>query len=169
MKEDVGVLAVFSFFRPTRIEHRMFWLTEASISCRILSAVATNEHPDSASSPTRLQSIGGGGKSREPDRCSPDTTGPMVPKDPAAGAASLGAPLLGTSMSVPRFTKSRSKPTMPCDEPLAPGVTRTGASRASDLGSSDVGDSTMARSPMLAANDATKGGRRDVAGRTTNR
>jgi hypothetical protein len=170
MKEDGGVLVVFfSFFRPTRIGHRMLRLTEARISCRILSTVATYEHLDSASSPTRLQSIGGGGKPRELDRCSPNTTGPVVPKDPGAGAASLRAALPGTSMLVPRFTKSRSKPPVACDEPSAPGITRTGASHASDLGSSNAGDSTMARSPMLTANDATKGGRRDVTGGTTNR
>jgi hypothetical protein len=159
----------FSSFRPTHIGHRMFRLTEASISCRILSAVVTYEHRNSDSSPTHLQSIGGGGKLREPDKCSPDTTGPVVPKGPGAGAASLEAGLPGTSMLVPRFTKSRSKPPVACDEPSAPGITRTGASHASDLGSSNAGDSTMARSPMLTANDATKGGRRDVTGGTTNR
>jgi hypothetical protein len=51
----------------------------------------------------------------------------------------------------------------PCDVLLAPGVTRTGASHASDVGSSDAGDCTTARSPMLVDDDATNGGHGDVA------
>jgi hypothetical protein len=52
----------------------MLRLTEASVSCNNLSAVATCEHANSASSPTRLQSIGGGRKLREPGTCSPRST-----------------------------------------------------------------------------------------------
>jgi hypothetical protein len=37
----------------------MFWWTEVSASCSNLSAAATYEHADSASSCTRLQLIGG--------------------------------------------------------------------------------------------------------------
>jgi hypothetical protein len=100
----------FSFFRPTRIRRRMFRLTEASISYSNLSAMVTCEHADSASSPTCLLFIGRGGKPREPDRCSLDTLGPTVSKDPWAGAALPSVALPGTLMPVPRFTKSHSKP-----------------------------------------------------------
>jgi hypothetical protein len=86
------------FFRLTLIGRRMFRSTEASISCSNLSATVTYEHMDSASSPTRLQLIGDGRITREPDRCSPDTPRPAVPKDPRARAASPEAALLGTSM-----------------------------------------------------------------------
>jgi hypothetical protein len=100
----------FSFFRPTRIEPRMFWSTDASVSCNNISAVATCEHMDLASSPNRLQSISGGGMPGEPGRCSPDTPGPTVPKDPGAGATLPRAALPGTLMPAPHLTKSCSKP-----------------------------------------------------------
>jgi hypothetical protein len=51
-----------SLSRLTQIRHRMFWWTKVSVSCSILSAVATCEHIDSASSPTCLQLMCGGGK-----------------------------------------------------------------------------------------------------------
>jgi hypothetical protein len=54
---------------------------------------------------------------------------------------------------------------VPCDVPSTRGVTEISAPRASDVDSSDAGDSTMARSPTLATGDATRGGHRDVAGR----
>jgi hypothetical protein len=50
--------------------------------------------------------------------------------------------------------------------PSALDVTRTSASRASDVGYSDIGDSTMARSCTFVVDDATKGRHRDVTGCT---
>jgi hypothetical protein len=84
--------------------------TEASVSCSNLSEAVTCEHVDSASSPTHLQSIGGGEKPREPDRGSPDTTGLEVPENPRVRAVSHGAALHGTSMLAPCLTKSRDRP-----------------------------------------------------------
>jgi hypothetical protein len=130
----------------------MFWSTKASISCSTLSVVVTCELADLASSPTYLYSIGGGLK---PGEHGLEILRPTVPKHPGAGAASPGAALLRTSMPVSRFTKSCSKPLAPspswgpapdtsmqeapCDRPSAPSVTRTRASHASDVGSSDMG------------------------------
>jgi hypothetical protein len=94
----------FSFFRPTRMS------TEASVSCSNLSAAADYEHADSASSPTHLQSIGGGRKTGDPERCSPDTPRPVVPKDLGDGAASPGAALLGTSMLASHHTNPAASP-----------------------------------------------------------
>jgi hypothetical protein len=82
---------IFSLVRLTRIKCRMFWWTEASISCSNLSAVATNEHADSVSSPTWLQLMGGCEELRELNKYSPDTPRPVPPEDPGAGAASPGA------------------------------------------------------------------------------
>jgi hypothetical protein len=56
----------------------MFRWTEASISCSNLSAAATCERADSASSSTRLKLMGGGGEPEEPGRYSPDTPGLKV-------------------------------------------------------------------------------------------
>jgi hypothetical protein len=153
----------------------MFWSTEASVSCSNLSMVATYEHVDTASCPTRLQLIGGGGKPGELDRCSPHSPRPTVPKDLRAGVTSPRAPLPGISMSAPRLTKSHSKPPVsslsygsapststqvaPYDGPSAPSVIRADSSRASDVGPSNAGDSATARSPTLTADNATKGGR----------
>jgi hypothetical protein len=99
-----------SFFRLTRIGRWMLQSTEASVLCNNVSAVVTCEHVNSDSSPTHLQSIGRGQKAGDPDRCSLDTHGHAVPKDPRAGAASHGVALPRTSMLVPRITKSHSKP-----------------------------------------------------------
>jgi hypothetical protein len=153
----------------------MFWSTEASVSCNNLSMVATYEHVDTTSCPTRLQLIGGGRKPGELDRCSPHSPRPTMPKDPRAGVASPRAPLLGISMSTPRLTKSHSKPPVsslscgsapststqvaPYDGPSAPSIIRADSSRASDVGPSNAGDSATARSPTLAADNATKDGR----------
>jgi hypothetical protein len=158
----------------------MFRSTEANISCSNLSIAVTCEHTDSASSPTCLQSIGTCRKPGEPSRSSPDNTRPVVPMDPGGGTASPGATLPGTLMPAPRLTKSHNKPltsslswgptpststqAMPCDTPSTPGITRTGASHASDVGSSNIRDSTTARLPMLIPNNATKGRRGDVTG-----
>jgi hypothetical protein len=87
----------------------MFWWTEASISCSNLSAVATNEHADSVSSPTWLQLMGGCEELRELGKYSPDTPRPVPPDDPGAGAASPGAALPETPALVLRATKSHSK------------------------------------------------------------
>jgi hypothetical protein len=88
----------------------MFRSIDASISYKNLSMMVTCEHADSASSPTRLQSIGGGGKPGEPHRCNPNTLEPAVPKDPGVAAASPGAALQGTFMSVLRFTECHNNP-----------------------------------------------------------
>jgi hypothetical protein len=55
-------------FRLTRIGCRMFWSIETSVLCDNLSMEATRENADSASSPTHLQLIGGGGKPRETNK-----------------------------------------------------------------------------------------------------
>jgi hypothetical protein len=68
----------------------MFRSTEANVSCNNLSVAATHEHVNSASSLTRLQSIGGGRMLREPDRSSLDTPGPAALMNPGARAASPG-------------------------------------------------------------------------------
>jgi hypothetical protein len=175
----------------------MFQSTEASILCNNLSVVVTCEHGNSTSSPTHLQLIGGGGNSVEPGRCSPDTPRLTTPDDPGPGAASPRVALSGTPMPVPRDTKSHSKPptslvswgpapstsTLPApyDMPSAPGISGIGTSRASNVGSSDAGDSTdttighgepgatTSRLPMLAAEDGTEGRHRDIAGHAEGR
>jgi hypothetical protein len=53
--------------------------------------MATREHADSTSSPTRLQLMGGGGKTGEPDKYSPDTPGPTAAEDLDAGGTLRGA------------------------------------------------------------------------------
>jgi hypothetical protein len=65
----------------------MFWLTEANVSCNNLSVVVTCEHVSSASSPTHLQSIGGGRMLGQLGKRSPNNPEPMAPDDPGAGAA----------------------------------------------------------------------------------
>jgi hypothetical protein len=183
------------FFRLIRIECWMFLPTEANVSCSNLSAAATCEHMDYALSPTHLQSIGGGDKSGEPDRCSPDTPRLVALEDPGARVTSPRVALLRTSMSLPRLTKSHSKllasslswgstPStstlvMPYDVPSSPSITRTHASCASNVGSSDAEGSigatagrsepgvTTGRLPTLVTDDATKGGCRDVTGHVT--
>jgi hypothetical protein len=110
VEEARGMRARFSsLFRLTLIKRRMFWLTEASMSCNHLSTVATDEHVDSASSPTRLQLLDGGGKLGDPGRYSPDTLGPTTLEDPGAVAASSGVTLLRTPASALCTPKSRSK------------------------------------------------------------
>jgi hypothetical protein len=47
-----------SLFRLTQIRRRMFWWTEASVSCNNLSMAGTCKHVDFASNPTRLQLMG---------------------------------------------------------------------------------------------------------------
>jgi hypothetical protein len=163
------------FFRLTRIKCRVFQPTEASVSCSNLSVAATYEHVDSTSSPTHLQPIGRGGKSSELDRGSTDTPRPAMPKDAGTGATLPMVALLGTLMSAPHLNKSHSKPltsslswgpatttstmAVPCDTPSAPSVTRTSATA-----SRDRPGVTTARSPMLIADDGTKGMRGDVVG-----
>jgi hypothetical protein len=134
-----------------------------------------------------------GGRPGEPGRSSPDTPGPAVPKGLGAGAASLGAALMGTPKPAPCITMSRSEPLVsslgwgptpstsmlvtPSDAPSTPGISCTGASHASNIGSSGAGGShgtttgrgepggTMTWSPALAANDATRGKYGYVTGR----
>jgi hypothetical protein len=67
---------------------------------------------DSASSPTYLHLMGGGGRTGEPGKCSPDIPGPPVHEDLGAGAASPKVTLLGTPTPVSCTTKS-------CNELLA--------------------------------------------------
>jgi hypothetical protein len=110
-----------------------------------------------------------------------------VPEGPGAGATLLGAALPGTPKLAPHITKSHSEPPVsspswgpapststlaaPSDAPSAP---HTSYTRASGVGSSSAEVSrgattdrgqprgTMARSPMLTANDATMGTYRNV-------
>jgi hypothetical protein len=170
----------------------MFWPNDASVSCSNLFATATYEPAESASSPTHL--LGGGEKPREPKRGSPETPGLTMPEDPGAGAASPRVGLPGTSMSAPCFTKSRNKPlasslswglapststlAVPFDTPSALGIIGASSSRASDVRSTNVGDSTGAtgghrrpevttdRLPRLATNNATKDRCGNVTGHT---
>jgi hypothetical protein len=79
--------------------HRIFWWTEANVSCNH-SAVATCEHVDSASSPTCLQLIDGDGNPGKPGKHSPDIPEPPTLEGPRVVAASPEAP---------RSTKSRSE------------------------------------------------------------
>jgi hypothetical protein len=123
-----------------------------------------------------------------------DTLGPVDLEDPGAGAASPGAALLGTPMPAPRITKSCSEPPVslfgwgsaPSTSTLAAtsnapstlDISCTDASHSFDVGSFNTGDScsattdrgkprgTMARSPTLAADDATRGRHGDVTGCT---
>jgi hypothetical protein len=95
-----------SLFRLIRIGCWMFWWTDATISCSNISMAVTCEHADSASSPTRLQLMGGGGEPREPGKYNLDIPRPTVLEDPGARAASPGATLLGMPTPVPRTTKS---------------------------------------------------------------
>jgi hypothetical protein len=106
-----------------------------------LSVVMTRKHIDSASSPTCLQLMGGGGKPGEPGRYSPDTLGLVAPEEPRARAVSPGAALPGAP---------------------APGTPGTGATTG--RGKPEV---TMARSPALKVNDAIKGRHRGIAGHVT--
>jgi hypothetical protein len=69
----------------------MFQWTEASVSCNNFSVTATCEHKNSASSSTRLQSMGGDEEPGEPDKCSQDIPRLTILKDPEAGAALLEA------------------------------------------------------------------------------
>jgi hypothetical protein len=71
---------------------------------------ATCKHANSTSSSTCLQSIGGGGKPREPDRGSLATPGLMTPEDPGARIVSPGAVLLGIPRPAPCIIKSHSEP-----------------------------------------------------------
>jgi hypothetical protein len=87
----------------------MFRCTEASISCSNLSATVTYEHADSASSPIRLQLMGGGREPGEPDKYSLDILGPTALKDPGARAVSLGAALLGRPAPALHTTNSCNK------------------------------------------------------------
>jgi hypothetical protein len=158
------------FFRLTQIGCRIFRPTEASISCNNLSTATTSEHADSASFPTRLQSIGEGGKLGEPSGGSPDNPGLAVPENPGTGAASLGA--------APSWGPAPSTSTLvaPCDVPSAPGIIRASSSHTFDVGSTNVGDSTSATAgrgglgaamtwpPALAADDITKGERGNFTG-----
>jgi hypothetical protein len=98
-----------SFCRMTQIGDRIFRSTEANISCNILSEVATREHANSASSPTRLQSIVGGRKLGEPDRSSPNTLEFAVLTASWSVTASTGAAPPGALMWARRVSKSRSK------------------------------------------------------------
>jgi hypothetical protein len=66
----------------------MFRLTQTSISCSNLSAVATYEHVDSSSSSTHLQLIGKGGALGELSKYSPDTPRLPVLEDAVVEAAS---------------------------------------------------------------------------------
>jgi hypothetical protein len=98
-----------SLVRLTQIGCKMFRWTEANISYSNLSVVVTCEHGDSASSPTRLQLMGGGRESGEPNKYSPDIPVPMALEDPRAGAASPRATLSGTPAPAPCTTKSCNK------------------------------------------------------------
>jgi hypothetical protein len=101
----------------------MFQPTEANVLCSNLSTAATCEHIDSASSPTHLQSIRGGGKTKELSKDSTDTLGPTVPEDSGAGAASPEEALPGTSMLSLELTKSCTKPPLfPCLSPIIAGT-----------------------------------------------
>jgi hypothetical protein len=131
----------FSLPRLTRIRHRMFWWTEDSISCSNLSATATCEHADYASSPTRLLLMGRGEKPGGSDKHSPDIPGPPVLEDQRAGATSPMVALLKTPAPVSCTTKSRNKlpasspsrgpapttswPVVPCNVPPALGTSDT--------------------------------------------
>jgi hypothetical protein len=127
----------------------------------------------------------------EPDRSHQETPGPVAHEGPGAGATSPRAAPLATPMLAPRITKSRNEPSVsslgmgpvpstsmlaaPSDAPSALGISCTGASHASGVGSSgarvsrsattDRGESggTMARSPTLTTDDATRGKYGDVA------
>jgi hypothetical protein len=87
----------------------MFWWTEVNILTSNLSAAATYEHIDSASSPTHLQLRCGGRKPGEPGKRDPDIPRPLVLEDPRAGAASPEVALLKTPAPAPRTTKSHSE------------------------------------------------------------
>jgi hypothetical protein len=137
-----------SFFKLTRIRHKIFLLTEANISCNNLSTVASYKHTSFELSSTRLQSIDGRRKLGEPDRSSLDTPGLTVPEGPGAGATSPGAAFPDTPMLAPCITKSHSKPSVPLlgwglapststlappsDVPSAPDIACSVASHGSD-------------------------------------
>jgi hypothetical protein len=154
-----------SLFRLTRIGRRMFWSTEASISCNNVSVVVTCEYVDSATSSTHLQLISEGGKLGEPGWYSLDTLGLAAPEDPGAGATSPGTALPGRPASVLCITKSRSKlpttsmPMAPCVAQPAPCTLGTHAT--TDRGKPKV---TTARSHELAVDDAIKGRHGGIAG-----
>jgi hypothetical protein len=125
-----------SFLKLTQIRCRMSRPTEANVSCSSLSASVTCEHANTTLSSTYLQSIGRGGKPREPGSSDSDTPGPTAPEDPRAGVTSpkstdAGAmhhpmPKQTPTSSLGRWpTPSTSPLTVPRDTPSAPDASCT--------------------------------------------
>jgi hypothetical protein len=79
----------------------------------------TCEHVDSASFPSHLQLMGGGGKPGEPGKHSTDIPGPPVLEDLGARSTSPEVAPPKTPASAPRTTKSHSNPSAssPCRGP----------------------------------------------------
>jgi hypothetical protein len=100
---------IFSLFRLTRIERRLFWWTEASAACSNLSVAVTCQHTNSASSPIHLQLMGEGGEPGEHCKHNLDIPGPLAFEDPGVAAVSPGEALPETPAPVARSTKSYSK------------------------------------------------------------
>jgi hypothetical protein len=81
--------AFLSFFKLTRSGSKMFQSTKGKVSCNSLFASVTYEHTSSAPPTTHLQSIGAGGRPREPGRADQIPSGLRHPRTRGLGAGHL--------------------------------------------------------------------------------